>query len=441
MVEFPFNKITRIDLTGKKFLIPNMHPYATRLVSACLRGFGSNAMVLPTYRDLNLGKQFTSGKECFPCQVTISDILHFLIEERKKLKDKFNPKDYVYLMPEADGPCRFGMYNKFQRIVLNSFEDFKDVYISYFTSEDSYSTKGVLPEEKATNFKKMGFFLMCVADILDRIVWRVRPYEKIKGKTEELIEEKMIEMEKVLEKRAEELPFKTILKILEDTAIKAKDLINFEIERKPRIGIVGEIFLRSHPPSNQYIINKIEEYGGEVVNASLCEWMNFVTYENIRKTKLFLRVLKREKMYKYLISTIKKLMALKIEQEYQRFIIKRAYSTVLNHLDIQPDHDVVELEKHLEDNKIYSYEVGTEACLSIAGALAYIKDGFNGVVNVYPFTCMASTITSAILRSILKSRKIPYLDASYDGTIQPNREIAIKTFMFQASQHKKIYFS
>jgi len=30
--------------------------------------------------------------------------------------------------------------------------------------------------------------------------------------------------------------------------------------------------------------------------------------------------------------------------------------------------------------------------------------------------------------------KIPYLDAQYDGTSQPNREAALRTFLYQAKQ-------
>ncbi len=437
MVHFPFKKIGKIDFTGKKILIPTMHPYASRLLAACCRGFGANAVAMPTYTDITIGKQFTSGKECFPCQVTVSDILNFLKSEKERLKENFNAEDYVYFMPEADGPCRFGMYNKFQRIILNTFEDFKNIYISYLTSEDAYSTKGIFPEEKSTKVKKIAYLTVLSSDVLDRIAWRVRPYEKQKGLTDRLIERKIKELEDIFEKRGENLEFEEVYDVLEKTSIEAKNFINPKLPRKPKIGIIGEIYLRTHPPSNQFIIRKIEEYGGEVVNASITEWINFVTYENIRKTKLFLQILMKEKLFRFVFPTLKKLLALKIEQEFQLLTMKKAYSRVLKHLDVQPDHSVVELEKHLEKNRIYSYEVGTEAALSIAGALCYVKEGFNGIVNVFPFSCMPSTITSAILKPILRKKKIPYLDAPYDGTIQPNREIALKTFMFQAYQNLK----
>jgi hypothetical protein len=33
--------------------------------------------------------------------------------------------------------------------------------------------------------------------------------------------------------------------------------------------------------------------------------------------------------------------------------------------------------------------------------------------------------------------QIPYIDAAYDGTYQPNLGAAVRTFMYQAAQHQK----
>jgi hypothetical protein len=57
------------------------------------------------------------------------------------------------------------------------------------------------------------------------------------------------------------------------------------------------------------------------------------------------------------------------------------------------------------------------------------------MVNVYPFTCMPSTTTSAVVKPVMGELGIPYLDAPYDSSIQPGREAAIRTFMYQAEQH------
>jgi len=110
-----------------------MNRIGAHLLTGAFRSFGVNALVMETYEGLDLGKEFTSGKECFPCQVTTGDILFFLKKEKERLGDDFNPENYIFFMPESDGPCRFGMYNKYQRIVLDSFPEFRKVKIGSLT--------------------------------------------------------------------------------------------------------------------------------------------------------------------------------------------------------------------------------------------------------------------------------------------------------------------
>ncbi len=432
-MEKTLTNIKKINVKGKTLLIPNMHPYGSHLLVACLRAFDVNAHVMDTYTGLSLGKQYTSSKECFPCQVTLGDIIFHLTKEKQRLKDKFNVADYVYFMPESDGPCRFGMYNKFHRIVLDSIDEFSGISVSYLTTEDSYDTKGILPEEEARDFKKLAYVAIIVADVLDRICWRVRPYEIEKGKTEKLILQGLWQLTRLIEEQGRGLPFDQICDLISDIAKKASRLIDPKIPRKPQIGIVGEIYLRSHPPSNQYLIKKIEEYGGEVTNASLGEWINYITYEGIRKPKLEIKKSRGIARCYLLFSNIKNILSKKIEMEYQKSKQKRLYNAVLKYLDIKKDHSIDKLEKKLQNDSIYSFQVGTEACLSISGAIAYIEENFHGIVNVYPFSCMPSTITSAILKPMLRKKHIPYIDCPYDGTIYPNREIALRTFMYQAN--------
>ena len=123
--------VGRFKVRNKTFLIPQMNRIGAHLIAGAFRGFGVKALVMDTYEALDLGKEFTSGKECFPCQITTGDILHFMKKEKEKLGGEFDPEEYIYFMPEAGGPCRFGMYNKYQRIVLDSFPDFKKLKIAF----------------------------------------------------------------------------------------------------------------------------------------------------------------------------------------------------------------------------------------------------------------------------------------------------------------------
>jgi predicted nucleotide-binding protein (sugar kinase/HSP70/actin superfamily) len=429
--------VGQFNLRNKTLLIPEMNRIGAHLIAGAFRGFGTNALVMETYKGLELGKEFTSGKECFPCQVTTGDILLYLKNEKERLGDDFNPEDYVFFMPEAEGPCRFGMYNKYQRIVLDSFPELRKVKIGSLTSKDSYALDGMIDKNRARDFRKTAYFSVVIGDILDRLLWRIRPYEKEEGATDDFIERSMITMADSFESCGATRDFDRILDRLEEIIEEGKALVDPDIPPKPLIGIVGEIYLRSHVHSNQNVIKMLERYGAEVVNASIAEWVDYTTYDRVREAKTSLRLNLKQFRLDGVKSGLKKLLNHGGDMLYQRIRLDQAYKRVKPLLDLARDHGVARMEKILTRHDLYSFELGTEACLSIAAIMEYMHEGYNGVVNVYPFTCMPSTITSSIMRPIMNRNKIPYLDAPYDGTYQPGREAAIRTFMYQANQHFK----
>ena len=131
------------------------------------------------------------------------------------------------------------------------------------------------------------------------------------------------------------------------------------------------------------------------------------------------------------------MIGFKGELLYQEFSRKKAYKKVRSILDLAQDHEIAHLDHILQQLDLFSIILGTEPCCGIAGIVEYARRGFNGVVNVYPFTCMLSLTTSAIVKPVVERLKIPFLDAPCDSSIQPGREAAIRTFMYQAHQHRK----
>ena len=138
------------------------------------------------------------------------------------------------------------------------------------------------------------------------------------------------------------------------------------------------------------------------------------------------------------MSLVKRLLKSRIELFYQETKQKQAYDRINPLLDIEGDHKVSHLDEVLQKEGLFSFKVGTEACLSIASILEYAREGFNGIVNVYPFTCMPSTATSAVINPVMNEMGVPYLDTPYDSSFQPGRETAIRTFMYQAEEHMKL---
>ena len=430
-------KVGRFNLSDKIFLIPEMNRIGTHLLAAVFRAFGIHAKVMDTYKGLDLGKEYTSGKECYPCQITTGDILYFMKKERERLGDAFNPEDYVYFMPESDGPCRFGMYNKYQRIVLDSFPDLSRVKIGSFTTRDGYSLAGIIEKERVRDLRKVAFFSMVVGDILDRLLWRIRPYEKKPGMTDAFIEKSMHIMEETFEIHGANKGFDKILDKLEEIIAEGKTIVDPNIPPKPLIGVVGEIYLRTHVHANQDLIRVLEKYGAEVVNASIAEWVNYTTYDRLREAKIGFRLSLKQFRLGPMREYLKKILSFRGDLFYQEFRQKQVYRRVRSLIDLAEDHKVAHLENILKEEDLFTFDAGTEACLSIPAIVEYAREGYNGVVNVYPFTCMPSTTTSAIVKPLMNELGVPYLDTQYDSSFQPGREAAIRTFMYQAHQHFK----
>ncbi|MBW2028620.1 MAG: CoA activase [Deltaproteobacteria bacterium] len=429
--------VGKFQLGKRIVLIPEMNRIAAYLFASTFKSFGIDARVLETFKGMDLGIEYTSGKECYPCQVTMGDILYFAKKEKERLGDAFKPENYVYFLPESDGPCRYGMYNKYQRIVLDSFPGLDKLKIFSLTTKDGYSVDGMIPSEQILDFKKAGYFSLLIADLMDRLLWRIRPYEKKPGMADEFIERAMRVMGQCFEAYGQSLEFDRILSRLEEIIGEGNTIIDPEVPQKPLIGIVGEIFLRMHCGSNQDLIRTLERHGAEVVNASLCEWVNYASYEPLREARENFRLNLKSLRLGHLKTYIKDMMRYGLDLFYKEHKQKQVYKRVQPLLNLADDHKISHLEKILKEDDIFSFDVGTEACLSISAIIQYAREGYNGIVNVYPFTCMPSTTTSAVVRPLMNRLGVPYLDTPYDASIQPGREAAIRTFMYQAYQHYK----
>ena len=111
----------------------------------------------------------------------------------------------------------------------------------------------------------------------------------------------------------------------------------------------------------------LERFGAEVVVASLGEWINYITYDMAREQKRLLKLALQKRDYASLRSAISDLIPTQIEKYYQIVRRKQVYSRALKHLDIQKDHAISVLEKRMDKNRLYSFDIGTEAALEHRG--------------------------------------------------------------------------
>ena len=59
------------------------------------------------------GRRYTSGRECYPAIITTGDMIKMV------RKPDFDAEASAFFMPSGNGPCRFGQYNRYHRMILD----------------------------------------------------------------------------------------------------------------------------------------------------------------------------------------------------------------------------------------------------------------------------------------------------------------------------------
>jgi len=406
----PFRPLAHVQRVqrDKVVYVPFMDDHYHVIVAA-MRHQGVEAVPLPPSDEhsVAIGRLHTSGKECFPCIVTTGDILKAVGQPG------FDPKRSAFFMPSAMGPCRFGQYSKFHRMVLDDlgYGDVPIVELDQTTTEGYHGTVNVL----GARFRKLAWSGVVLMDLLQKLCRQTRPYEATKGDCDTLYEHYVARVAEAVEKGLPLVPLAREI-VAAFTSVPAR-----RNERRPRIGIVGEIYVRCNPFCNNQVTRKLEALGAEVTLPALEEWVDYTGYE--RKTRAW-----DARDYKaYLIERATEWVQ---EREVRR-LTKPFRGAIRHFLYEAHTRDVIRLAQ-----PYLHFAVRGEAILSIGRCEEYARHGFDGVVNVIPFNCMPGTIVDALLERYRRFHPdMPVLKMSYDGLEQVGEDTRIEAFAYQAWQH------
>ena len=398
----------RADKT-KKIYIPHMcdHSFA---VAAAFQACGVDATVIPDSDEETLywGRKLTTGKECYPCIVTTGDMV-------KLVKDPaFDHERAAFFMPSGNGPCRFGQYHRFHRMVLDDL-GYPNIPIYAPNQDDTlYSDLGIM----GPKFSRLAWQGIVAVDLLTKKLLETRPYEKEKGATERVYQETLTMICNTIREGGD----------LEASLKKAVGMFDrIPVDHpgtKPLIGIVGEIFVRLNPFSNEDVIRKIEQYGGEAWLAPLTEWILYVN-----------TIAKNGSLRKRSFANLLKVLLTDYYQKKDEHRLEKLFKGHLRNFGEPKTKSLFKKAKPYVDS---SFE--GEAILSVGKTIDFAKRGASGIVNIMPFTCMPGTIVSTLLKRYREENSnIPILNMAYDGQEQTNTLTRLEAFMHQAIefQHSK----
>ncbi|THB62940.1 MAG: CoA protein activase, partial [Desulfovibrio sp.] len=378
----------------RRVYIPSMCDHAFAL-EAAFKVCGVEAEVLPECDDeaITLGLKHVSGKECYPFAVTTGDML------RKCFAPDFDPDHSAFFMPSGTGPCRFGQYNLLQRMVLDKAGLNQVPIFSPIQDVEFYEELGMVGSE----FARRSWEGVVAFDLLTKCLHENRPYEKEKGSADALYEESLQAVRQALmAERNGDSPLKGLMTVMEKVSSDFDNLPKYK-DKKPLVGIVGEIFVRSNRFSNEDVVRKVEELGGEAWLAPIDEWMYYVNWCSLKNARA-------DRKWKKLLGVwIKNRIQTKIAHN-----MEGAFNGNLRTIhDPNTEAILKNASKYLDDT------FRGEAVLSVGKTVDMIQRGAVGIINAMPFGCMPGTVVTSILRRISTEYGYPAISIPYDGTASP----------------------
>ncbi len=163
------------NLKGRTLYIPQMSYEGARCMAAAFQSIGVEAYPSPdsdTHSN-DLARKYLSGDECLPEAVTLGSFL------KVTEQSGYDPARTAFLMPTSNGPCRFGHYLPLARKVFADRGE-EEVLLFAPTSNNGYKDIG----KGAQELIRTGWRAVLVSDILRKMLFKTRPYEKENGLTD-----------------------------------------------------------------------------------------------------------------------------------------------------------------------------------------------------------------------------------------------------------------
>jgi predicted nucleotide-binding protein (sugar kinase/HSP70/actin superfamily) len=237
----------------------------------------------------------------------------------------------------------------------------------------------------ASLFKKVTMGII-YGDLLMRVLYRVRPYEKIPGSAN-LLFEKWVNLCKEQLAIGDSYTFRKYIKQI----VREFDQLEIRDIRKPRVGIVGEILVKYHPTANNNVVNIVESEGAEAVVPDLLDFFTFCAYDMIYRHRYLAGSFKNKLLgtlfIKYFDNCRREMI--KALQRSQRFDAPCS----IYHL-AQKASQVVSLGNHTGEGWLLTAEM-----------IELIEMGVPNIICMQPFACLPNHVTG---KGMIKELKRQY---------------------------------
>ena len=407
-----FTKEMRKDYT---ILCPQMSPIHFSLLQPAFNAAGYNLEVLPNDNKeaVDVGLKYVNNDACYPSLMVVGQIMQAL------LSGKYDLNKVAVIMSQTGGGCRASNYIGFIRRALEKADMTQIPVISINLSG--------LEENPGFKITPDLAIRLCYAaefgDIMMKCIYRMRPYEQKKGTTDRIHKKwEKICIDFVSAKHLSHTRFKQICR----TMIRDFDHIPITDEKKPRVGIVGEILVKFLPAANNHLAELLESEGAEPVVPDLIDFFCYCFYN----TNFKVEHLGFKKSSSMLGNTGIKLI---------NWLRSAAVAEFKKSEHFDPPADVRDLAKYASPIVSCGNQTG-EGWFLTGEMMELIHSDVYNIVCIQPFACLPNHIVGkGVIKAIRKEYpKANIVTVDYDpGASEVNQLNRIKLMLSTANKNLK----
>ena len=256
-----------------KILVPQMSPLHFQLLDPVLNseGYDFEMLPAPTREDIEIGLKYINNDACYPAIIVVGQLMSAL------LSGKYDVDKTAVIISQTGGGCRATNYIGYLRKALID-AGMEQVPILSLNASDM---------ERQPGFKLTKSFLhrmiqaVVYGDALMQCVLATRPYEINPGSADALCDYWIKKLRERITK-ANIFQYSKYIKNIID------DFDNLPVDKskpRPRVGVVGEIYVKFHPSANNNINELIEKEGGEVVTSGLLDFFLYCAMDSTYRAK------------------------------------------------------------------------------------------------------------------------------------------------------------
>ena len=386
-IEIDRKKTNRI-FTGedkKRTLIaPYFSPFYSPLLPAAFRPLGYRVEVLPPQDKASVewGLKTINNDMCYPSILVAGDIIKAFQSGR------YDPENTAVVLTQTGGQCRASSYVSLIRkgLVAAGLDEVPVIAIS---NEEVNAQPG-FDIDKTGLFKRLALGII-FADPLARMYLSTVVREKTPGTAKALHSKYLSKMETGIENAN----FHYLLELLK-TAVADFNKIEINDKSIPRIGIVGEIFVKYNFFAGGNIIDWLTDQGVEVILPPI---QSFFAQRFINETYDQKAFFKRS-----VVDRIK----YRLLEMYSKYHLGQIESIMREFRYYKKTHDLRTLAEITGEVVSLANQYG-EGWLLTAEMIGMLQDGISDIVCIQPFGCIANHITGKGMEKKLREM-FPYLN-------------------------------